>query len=229
MAFNRAFAALGMCWQWDEVHYGTLLPVAGGFERILYDLGNRAADPAVPADPVQREVLARRIHRHKHAAYADLVRSGAVSLRKGVAALIEQAAARGLRQGIVTTSGRSSVDALLRSHLGGPDGAGRFDVLVCGDDVVQKKPHPEAYLQALEALALDPDEVVALEDSPPGVAAARAAGIPVVLTRSFYFANAPGGGTLAAGPGLRVRKGWDPPPKGPDRGGGITLEDLNHW
>lgn len=229
VAFNRAFAALGMSWQWDEVHYGTLLPVAGGFERILYDLETRSGTPEVPADPVRREALARNIHRHKHAAYADLVRSGAVSLREGVAALIEQATERGLRQGIVTTSGRSSVDTLLQSHLGGAEGGGRFDVLVCGDDVTRKKPHPEAYLRALEALALSPDEVLAVEDSPPGVEAARAAGIPVVLTRSFYFADAPGEGTLAAGPGLHVRVGWDPPPMPREQAAGITLEDLLHW
>lgn len=229
VAFNRAFAALGMSWQWDEVHYGTLLPVAGGFERIQYDLEKRSGNPEVPADPVRREALARNIHRHKHAAYAELVRSGAVSLREGVAALIEQAAAKGLRQGIVTTSGRSSVDTLLQSHLGGAEGGCRFDVLVCGDDVTRKKPHPEAYLRALEALALAPDEVLAVEDSPPGVAAARAAGIPVVLTRSFYFVDAPGDGTLAAGPGLHVRGGWDPPPEDLHGGAGITLEDLNHW
>lgn len=60
-----------------------------------------------------------------------------------------------------------------------------FDFLVTGDTVSQGKPHPEAYLKALELLqAQDPDltiqHCVALEDSGPGVAAAVASGAVTV-------------------------------------------------
>ncbi len=229
VAFNRAFQELGMPWQWSQAHYGALLPIAGGLERILFDMASRVELPEVPVDLAERESLARSIHRQKHAVYGELVSSGVVSLREGVVELMDEAAARGLRQGIVTTSGRRSVDALLQRHLEGPGGSRRFDVVVCGDDVARKKPHPEAYVKALEALGVDPGGALALEDSPPGVAAATAAGIPVVMTRSFYFAAAPGDGALARGPGLHVREGWDPPPgrrEGPQR---VTLDDLMTW
>lgn len=226
VAFNQAFETLGLAWRWDQAHYGDLLRISGGLERIRFDMAMR---PEAPREAAVREELALRIHRSKHAFYADLVSSGAISLREGVAPLIEEATARGLRQGIVTTTSRFSVEALLQRHFGGADGMGRFEVLVCGDDVVHKKPDPEAYVRALEALDLAPRDVLALEDSPAGVAAAKAAGIRVVMTRSVYYASAPADGALAAGPGLHAQEGWDPPP-GRRRGSeGITLDDLLEW
>jgi HAD superfamily hydrolase (TIGR01509 family) len=229
VAFNQSFRELGLPWQWSEADYGALLSIAGGLERILFDMARRVELPEVPVDQGDREALARSIHRHKHSLYAGLVASGAVSLREGVVELMDEATARGLRQGIVTTSGRRSVDALLHRHLQTPGGTRRFDVVVCGDDVVRKKPHPEAYLQALEGLGVDPARALALEDSPPGVEAATAAGIPVVMTRSFYFADARGEGAVARGPGLHLREGWSPPPALREREQRITLDDLLAW
>jgi beta-phosphoglucomutase-like phosphatase (HAD superfamily) len=60
-----------------------------------------------------------------------------------------------------------------------------FDFLVTGDTVTQGKPHPEAYLKAVELLrqedpGLTLHECVALEDSGPGVAAAVASGVVTV-------------------------------------------------
>jgi len=51
-----------------------------------------------------------------------------------------------------------------------------FDVVVAGDDVVQGKPHPEAYLKAAELLGVSPGECVAFEDSIAGLRSAEAAG-----------------------------------------------------
>ncbi len=50
-------------------------------------------------------------------------------------------------------------------------------VFACGNEVSQVKPDPAVYHLALERLQLMPSEVVAIEDSPKGVAAARAAGV----------------------------------------------------
>jgi len=57
---------------------------------------------------------------------------------------------------------------------------GSFDVIVTGDEVRQRKPAPDVYLEAARRLGIDPAGAVALEDSGPGVAAARAAGMTVV-------------------------------------------------
>jgi HAD superfamily hydrolase (TIGR01509 family) len=57
----------------------------------------------------------------------------------------------------------------------------RFDVILSAHEVAAPKPSPEPYLEACRRLGVEPGpEVVALEDSPTGVAAARAAGLTVI-------------------------------------------------
>ncbi|WP_409334124.1 HAD family hydrolase [Cellulosimicrobium cellulans] len=51
-----------------------------------------------------------------------------------------------------------------------------FQVLVCGDEVERGKPDPEPYLLAAQRLGVDVARCVAIEDSPAGIASARAAG-----------------------------------------------------
>jgi beta-phosphoglucomutase len=64
--------------------------------------------------------------------------------------------------------------------------ADAFGVVVAMEDVERGKPDPSGYLQALELLGAGPHDAAAIEDSPPGVMAAKAAGIRcVALTRSF--------------------------------------------
>jgi HAD superfamily hydrolase (TIGR01509 family) len=225
VAFNQAFEASGVPWRWDEAHYGDLLRITGGRERLLFDMSTRADAPA----PAEREAIARAIHARKNAAYAELVRSTGVPLREGVLALMQQCRERGVRMGIVTTTSRSNLDVLLRMHLGPRWGEG-FAVTVCGEDVQRKKPDPGAYFQALRALAIGPLEAVAIEDAPGGLAAARAADIPVVVTRSAYFAQAPIEGAVAVGPGLHDRRGWRPVLRVADGDPrGVGLYDIEGW
>lgn len=57
----------------------------------------------------------------------------------------------------------------------------RFDVVLSAHEVAAPKPSPEPYLEACRRLGVEPGpSVVALEDSPTGVAAARAAGLTVI-------------------------------------------------
>ena len=224
VAFNLAFEALGLPWRWDADHYGRLLAVTGGRERLLHDMRTR---PDAPALPQQREALAADLHRRKNAEYARLVEGGDMPLRGGVRALLDEAAQHGVRMAITTTTSRSNVQALLGAQLG-PRWAERFDAVVCGEDVQRKKPDPEVFQLALQRLKIDPLQALAIEDSPGGVAAARAAHVPVLVTRSAYFERATLEGALAIGPGLDRRDGWRPAL--PDHGEGrITLRDLRQW
>jgi HAD superfamily hydrolase (TIGR01509 family) len=72
---------------------------------------------------------------------------------------------------LVTMSYRRLAEAVLASA---PEGA--FAVLVTGDEVTHGKPHPEPYLTAAAALGVDVAACVAIEDSPPGIGSALAAG-----------------------------------------------------
>jgi HAD superfamily hydrolase (TIGR01509 family) len=223
VAFNRAFEALGLPWRWDVARYGELLAVAGGLERLLADLPTHADAPAGAAG---REALARELHALKNGFHAEIARSGVLTLRPGVRALIDAATAGGLHQAIATTSSRGNVEALLETALG-PGWARHFGAVVCNEDVQRKKPDPEAFVRALRALGVAPRAALALEDSPAGVAAALAAGVPVVVTRSFYFPQAEVAAAVAVGPGLHLRQGWRPAPAAGD--GPIGLDDLRAW
>lgn len=55
-----------------------------------------------------------------------------------------------------------------------------FDAVVSGDDVTNSKPHPEAYHRGAELLGVDITHCLAIEDSPPGIASASAAGAVVI-------------------------------------------------
>lgn len=226
VAFNQAFEAMGLAWRWDDARYGELLRITGGRERLLHDMTLRSDAPTT-AD--ERQALAQELHRRKTHHFADLVIGGGVPLRPGVRGLMDECSVRGLRMGIVTMTSRVSVDALLQVHLG-PRWPQRFAAVVCGDDGVRRKPDPEGYTVALSRLAIGPLQAVALEDSPGGVAAARAADIPVVVTRSAYFADATIEGAVALGPGLHTREGWRPALR-PDPGGDgpVCVDDLQAW
>ena len=55
-----------------------------------------------------------------------------------------------------------------------------FDSVISGHAVQAPKPEPHPYLEACEQLEVEPGDSVALEDSPTGVASARAAGLTVI-------------------------------------------------
>jgi HAD superfamily hydrolase (TIGR01509 family) len=206
IAFNRAFEALNIPWRWSPEHYGELLAIAGGRERLLHDM---QFQPRAPTDPDERKALAGRVHRYKNECYARIAGRGDLPLREGVRELLGDCERAGLRMGIVTTSSRSNVAALLKFHLG-RDWDSKFATVVCAEQAPTKKPDPQAYMFALEALRLRAHEAVAIEDAPAGVAAAQAAGLQVIVTRSHYFPAANVRGALAIGPSLGRRSGWRP-------------------
>jgi HAD superfamily hydrolase (TIGR01509 family) len=224
VAFNRAFEALDVPWRWSETRYGELLAVAGGRERLLHDMHSQAL---APPDGAQRAALAECIHRLKNERYAAIVATGALPLRAGVAELFEDCAAAGMRMAIVTTTGAANLAALLGARLG-TGWRSRFAAVLCAEQAPRKKPDPQVYLRALQALRLRPDEALAIEDAPAGVAAARAAKVEVVAVRSFYFAAAAVAGALAVGASLGSTHGWQPPAVTAPAGR-IDLTQLIQW
>lgn len=179
-AFNAAFASANLGWCWGRVVYKDLLRVAGGKERI------RAFDRLRGGASLLSDAEIAELHRVKTAVYADLIASGGCPLRPGVEALLTAALARGQRLAIATTTSRGNIDALLGSALD-KDWSGRFAAIVAGDEVSNKKPAPDVYLEVLSRLSLSASECLAIEDSGIGLAAASGAGIPVLISRSAYF------------------------------------------
>ncbi len=206
VAFNAAFEAAGVPWRWDERRYGELLQVTGGRERLLHDMQSQ---PQAPAAPEARAALAAQLHRRKNEHYLRIIEAGGVALRAGVVELLGDCARAGVRLGIVTTTSRCNVEGLLAHHLGSHWNA-RFAAVVCAEEAPRKKPDPQTYQLALQALGLSADEAIAVEDSPAGIEAARRAGVPVLATPSYYFPASPSA-VLATGPSLGASAGWSPP------------------
>ena len=98
-----------------------------------------------------------------------------VPWRPGARELLESLVAQGVPCALVTMSWESLATAVV-SNL--PNGS--FAAVVTGDVVQHGKPHPEPYLAAARLLGVDLGSCVAIEDSPPGVASAVAAGIPTI-------------------------------------------------
>ena len=97
-------------------------------------------------------------------------------LYRGVETLVNRLYLAGYRLGVVTTTWRANVDAAIRSS----GMAQAFEFVIAKEDVAATKPDPEGYRKALERLALDPSEVVAIEDSPTGLQAAMGGGLRAI-------------------------------------------------
>jgi HAD superfamily hydrolase (TIGR01509 family) len=182
VCFNEAFAKAGHDWEWPQDLYRGLLKVTGGRERIHHYLDRIGLDLGPNATT---QVAA--LHAEKNELYALMARSS-VALRPGIMRLITEARERGLGVAIATTTTRSNLEALLAAAFG-QSGADWFAAIVAGEDVCRKKPDPSAYLRVLELLSLSPGECVVFEDSRNGLLAAKAAGLPVVVTPSVYAEN----------------------------------------
>ena len=122
------------------------------------------------------------------AASEDLLRDawGKATPLPGAVRLTTHLRACGVKIGLVTSTPAATLAAKTAGRGGAPFKGAAFDVVVTGDDpcVEKGKPAPDAFLAAAAALNVPPSACVAVEDSPAGVAAARAAGMRVVYVPS---------------------------------------------
>jgi len=108
-------------------------------------------------------------------------------LYPGVAEGLDALRARGLSLACVTNkASRFTGEVLERAGL-----ASRFDLVCCADTPEQRKPRPDLLLGACAKLRVAPREMLFVGDSSIDVAAARAAGCPVVLVDYGYTRGRP--------------------------------------
>jgi len=193
--FNVAFEEAGLDDRWSPELYGELLAVPGGKERI------RHYWTQVKGEPEPDWEWVKGLHERKAEVYTERIRAGLVPPRPGILRLLREAREAGIRLAIATTTTRAPLMELLR-HTLAPEAPEWFEVIVAGDEVAAKKPSPDAYTKALADIDLPPEACLALEDSRPGVEAAVAAHLPVVVTTSEYTAEHAFPGALAVFDGL---------------------------
>lgn len=184
-AFNAAFLAMDLGWNWSADDYMELLKVSGGPERLAHYISTRRLGPA------ERQRLAGlvpAIHREKTRLYYELINDGRAVARPGVARLMIEAREGGLKLALAATSTTANVEALVAAVLG-PKALGWFSAVASADEVAQKKPAPDLYRRIVGTLRLPADACAAIEDSANGVLAAKAAGLYTVATPSRWTAS----------------------------------------
>jgi HAD superfamily hydrolase (TIGR01509 family) len=184
-AFNRTFEEFGLPVRWSEEEYAEKLRIGGGKERMASLLTPEFVSRAgLPEDEEGQRQALQAWHRRKTQIYTDMVASGELPPRPGVARVAAEAREAGWALAVASTSAEPSVRAVLE-HVVGADDARAFSVFA-GDVVAAKKPAPDIYLLTLDQLGLSADAAVVVEDSRNGLRAARAAGLACAVTVNGY-------------------------------------------
>ncbi|CAM9113143.1 unnamed protein product, partial [Chrysoparadoxa australica] len=185
-AFNAAFIRKGIECVWDVDLYGKLLETGGGKERMAAHW-NAVGWPPGAEDGEAQQSLVKELHLLKTDLFNEAIEAGSIPLRKGVLRLVDEAIAAGVPLAVCSTSNERAVSNLVKTLMGQE----RFDrfQIYAGDVVQNKKPSPDIYLLARDTMGVDASKVVVIEDSGIGLAAAKAAEMPCIVTKSSYTQN----------------------------------------
>jgi HAD superfamily hydrolase (TIGR01509 family) len=142
-------------------------------------LQSRAAN-AVDLDAMH----ARRLARHDEIIDREVI-------RPGIEAWLDEADALGLKLAVASSSSSSWV----KGHLERLGVLNRFSHISCAENDVPPKPAPDTYLRACAAIGVEPNAALAVEDSPNGASAAKAAGlwcvvVPHAITEQLDLSHA---------------------------------------
>jgi HAD superfamily hydrolase (TIGR01509 family) len=184
VAFNRAFAEMGLQVEWDVALYGRLLKIAGGKERMRHYFDENGW----PATARNKDDYIKDLHRLKTDLYMRIIERGELPLRGGVARLVDEALEAGVTLAVCSTSNERAVNLVVERLLGAERKA-RFAAVLAGDVVSKKKPDGEIYDLARRRLGVGARECVVVEDSRNGLLAAKAAGMYCIITTNGYTAG----------------------------------------
>jgi HAD superfamily hydrolase (TIGR01509 family) len=165
-AYRRTFAAEGVDFSYEEYH-----KVAQGVPR---EVVVRRVFGDLPAGKAKALMAAKEAH------LVDYLREGALRPIPGAMEFVDEVRRRGLKIAVATAS-RTPKLLLEAAGIRRP-----FDLILDRTDVKRPKPFPDIYQAAARALGLEPPLCLAIEDSPPGIEAAIAAGMPVLALSTTY-------------------------------------------
>ena len=106
-------------------------------------------------------------------------------LAPGLSALLSELRAAGLQTALATSGSRKRMNAVIELYQLAP----LLDVALCRDDSPREKPTPELFLSVATTLGVAPSNCLVIEDSAPGIAAARAAGMPALGFTAYCGPN----------------------------------------
>ena len=129
---------------------------------------------------------------------------------------LESARRAGIRSALVTNTPGNDVATILERT----GTRNLLELVISRDKYARAKPEPDCYLAAMRAAGVGPGETVALEDSPRGVRAAIAAGVPVIAVVNEMTSYEPPVGALLVLNSLkeldldRLASAWPPSARG---------------
>ena len=170
-AFNKAFEKTDIDFTWSHDDYKQSLSSSGGKNRLskitLNDGSKLGAEQIV------------KIHNEKTQIYKTMMREEGLALRDGAAAMFEHARGNNIAVIWATTTSQDNIDAIIDAS-GGTLSKDMFAYISNDKTVEAAKPDPEIYLTLLEDHNIEPLNVLVIEDSPTGVASAKAANLYTV-------------------------------------------------
>lgn len=187
ISFNDTFTEKELGVTWDVDLYGELLKIGGGKERMTAYFNNTNWPEKAPKSEGERKEFIASLHKRKTELFMALIEKKLLPLRPGVTKLIDQALANGVKVAVCSTSNEKAVSAIV-SFLLGPARSEQIQIFA-GDVVPHKKPDPAIYVLASSTLGVEPSSCVVVEDSAIGLAAAKAAGMKCIVTKSGYTAD----------------------------------------
>ncbi|MGD0173605.1 MAG: HAD family phosphatase [Anaerolineales bacterium] len=117
------------------------------------------------------------IYIRKLALVDEIIATEGIPQKPGLRLFLAAVDSLGLRKAVATSTDRER--AIYKLNVAGVKA--RFETFAGGDDVAHGKPAPDIFLLAAQRLGVPPEECLVFEDSDPGVLAARAAGMRVVV------------------------------------------------
>ena len=182
-AFQEVLLPEGMTYSWEEY----LADYVGFDDRDAFRFGFRSAGKALTDERLTALID------EKERVFEALVRGGDLDVYPGIGDLL--AALRAAAIPVALCTGARSND--IRAALDALRLQDAFDAVVTADDVASSKPDPESYRRSMARLAdvfpgraLRPEWCVAIEDTPAGVASAKAAGLRVLAVTTTHSAEA---------------------------------------
>jgi HAD superfamily hydrolase (TIGR01509 family) len=155
-----------------EIAEETVLRTIGVNENTTRGIIRETYGEVFPYDAIRKE-LSRLIR--------ALAESQGIPLKPGLPVMLDKLEKLGVPFGVATSTKRES--ALWRLERAGI--RERFTTLACGDEISRGKPAPDIFLLAAERLGQPPASCVGFEDSPAGLQALAAAGIPSVFIKDL--------------------------------------------
>lgn len=166
-AFHFAFAQHDLEWQWDLPTYRNMLKISGGINRI-----------SAYAERRNERVDAKAIHATKTSWFLEKLQSDEVKPLRHVAVGLKAAKKHGLKIGFISTTEKATVQIIAEKLVAA--GHPAFDITTHRGLGLPEKPNPDAYIYAFDALQIEAQSAIVIEDNVDGVAAAKTAGAYVI-------------------------------------------------